>query len=197
MLSFTGIGFCWVGMSDSITFHEFLNTFELVFTVLGDVRSWAFFHWLLRKFSGKERNSKFDFVLILILIYNYHWVQKEQKQPPLLSDQHKNHFHVCLCCSTFSSTKWSHRIIIFFFSCYSFIFLFLENYGVRKLEAVFAFLIATMAISFAWMFGEAKPSGVELLLGQNFSLLKSIYSIYLFFFFNIPSFWSFILPLCI
>ena len=92
-------------MSDSITFHEFLNTFELVFTVLGDVRSWAFFHWLLRKFSGKERNSKFDLVLILILIYNYHWVQKEQKQPPLLSDQHKNHFHVCLCCSTFSSTK--------------------------------------------------------------------------------------------
>ena len=58
----------------------------------------------------------------------------------------------------------------------------------RKLEAVFAVLIATMAISFAWMFGEAKPSGVELLLGQNFSLLKLIYSIYLFFFFNIPSF---------
>lgn len=46
-----------------------------------------------------------------------------------------------------------------------FIFLFLENYGVRKLEAVFAVLIATMAISFAWMFGDTKPSGKELLIG--------------------------------
>ncbi|KAJ3674324.1 hypothetical protein LUZ60_004940 [Juncus effusus] len=46
-----------------------------------------------------------------------------------------------------------------------FVFLFLENYGVRKLEAVFAVLIATMAISFAWMFGETKPSGKELLIG--------------------------------
>ncbi|KDP32024.1 hypothetical protein JCGZ_12485 [Jatropha curcas] len=50
-------------------------------------------------------------------------------------------------------------------ACDCFIFLFLENYGVRKLEAVFAVLIATMAISFAWMFGETKPSGVELLMG--------------------------------
>ncbi|KAL6227428.1 hypothetical protein ACLB2K_001386 [Fragaria x ananassa] len=49
-----------------------------------------------------------------------------------------------------------------------FIFLLLENYGVRKLEAVFAVLIATMALSFAWMFGEAKPSGTELLLGVGF-----------------------------
>ncbi|KAL5777648.1 hypothetical protein ACOSP7_010574 [Xanthoceras sorbifolium] len=46
-----------------------------------------------------------------------------------------------------------------------FIFLFLENYGVRKLEAVFAVLIATMALSFAWMFGDTQPSGKELLLG--------------------------------
>ncbi|KAJ4729194.1 Metal transporter [Melia azedarach] len=45
------------------------------------------------------------------------------------------------------------------------IFLFLENYGVRKLEAVFAVLISTMALSFAWMFGDAQPSGKELLLG--------------------------------
>ncbi|KAE8704123.1 Metal transporter Nramp2 [Hibiscus syriacus] len=44
-----------------------------------------------------------------------------------------------------------------------FIFLFLENYGVRKLEAFFAVLIATMEIPFAWMFGETKPSGTELL----------------------------------
>lgn len=46
-----------------------------------------------------------------------------------------------------------------------FVFLFLENYGVRKLEAVFAVLIATMAVSFAWMFGETKPNGLDLLLG--------------------------------
>ncbi|XP_068655720.1 metal transporter Nramp3.2-like [Aristolochia californica] len=46
-----------------------------------------------------------------------------------------------------------------------FIFLFLENYGVRKLEAVFAVLIATMALSFAWMFGDTKPNGKELLIG--------------------------------
>ncbi|CAL8996266.1 unnamed protein product [Prunus brigantina] len=46
-----------------------------------------------------------------------------------------------------------------------FIFLFLENYGVRKLEAVFAVLIATMGLSFAWMFVDTKPSGKELLMG--------------------------------
>ncbi|KAJ6404921.1 hypothetical protein OIU84_012987 [Salix udensis] len=46
-----------------------------------------------------------------------------------------------------------------------FMFLFLENYGVRKLEGVFAVLIATMALSFAWMFGDTKPSGKELLKG--------------------------------
>ncbi|KAK4599245.1 hypothetical protein RGQ29_009336 [Quercus rubra] len=46
-----------------------------------------------------------------------------------------------------------------------FIFLFLENYGVRKLEALFAVLIATMGVSFAWMFGETKPSGKDLLMG--------------------------------
>ncbi|GJN35304.1 hypothetical protein PR202_gb24059 [Eleusine coracana subsp. coracana] len=45
-----------------------------------------------------------------------------------------------------------------------FIFLSLENYGVRKLEAVFAFLIATMAISFAWMFTDTKPNGKDLLV---------------------------------
>ncbi|KAE8715727.1 Metal transporter Nramp2 [Hibiscus syriacus] len=35
----------------------------------------------------------------------------------------------------------------------------------RKLEAFFAVLIATMAVSFAWMFGQTKPSGTEILLG--------------------------------
>ena len=48
----------------------------------------------------------------------------------------------------------------------SFIFLFLNNYGARKLEAVFAVRIAIMALSFAWMFGEIKPSGTELLIGN-------------------------------
>ncbi|XP_076950914.1 metal transporter Nramp3.1-like [Bidens hawaiensis] len=54
-------------------------------------------------------------------------------------------------------------VLITAFDC--FIFLFLENYNVRKLEALFAFLIAVMAVSFAWMFGETKPNAKELLLG--------------------------------
>ncbi|EEF37447.1 metal transporter Nramp3 [Ricinus communis] len=58
-------------------------------------------------------------------------------------------------------------------ACDCFIFLFLENYGVRKLEAVFAVLIATMALSFAWMFGETKPDGMELLLGVLIPKLSS------------------------
>lgn len=36
----------------------------------------------------------------------------------------------------------------------------------RKLEAAFAVLIAVMALSFAWMFGDAKPNGKELLMGK-------------------------------
>ncbi|KAF5940780.1 hypothetical protein HYC85_021947 [Camellia sinensis] len=55
----------------------------------------------------------------------------------------------------------------------TFIFLFLENYGVRKLESVFAALIARMALSFAWMFGETEPNGVELLLGLLIPKLSS------------------------
>ncbi|XP_004501538.1 metal transporter Nramp2-like [Cicer arietinum] len=54
-----------------------------------------------------------------------------------------------------------------------FFFLFLENYGVRKLEAAFAVLIATMALSFAWMFGDAKPSGKELMMGILIPRLSS------------------------
>ncbi|MED6162029.1 Natural resistance-associated macrophage protein 2 [Stylosanthes scabra] len=54
-----------------------------------------------------------------------------------------------------------------------FVFLFLENYGVRKLEAAFAVLIATMALSFAWMFADAKPSGNELLKGILLPRLSS------------------------
>ncbi|KAL2505944.1 Metal transporter Nramp2 [Abeliophyllum distichum] len=54
-----------------------------------------------------------------------------------------------------------------------FMFLLLENYGVRKLEAVFAVLISTMALSFAWMFADAKPSGKELLIGLLVPKLSS------------------------
>ncbi|KAL5707020.1 Natural resistance-associated macrophage protein 2 [Ranunculus cassubicifolius] len=54
-----------------------------------------------------------------------------------------------------------------------FIFLFLETYGVRKLEAIFAVFIATMAISFAWMFGQTKPSSKELLIGLLVPKLSS------------------------
>ncbi len=38
-----------------------------------------------------------------------------------------------------------------------FLFLFLENFGVRKLEALFCTFIAIMALSFAWMFGQTNP----------------------------------------
>lgn len=61
------------------------------------------------------------------------------------------------------SSRTAFAILLF---C-SFVFLFLENYGVRKLEALFAVLIAVMAVSFAWMFGETKPNGVELLVGEK------------------------------
>ncbi|KAI8550017.1 hypothetical protein RHMOL_Rhmol06G0071300 [Rhododendron molle] len=54
-----------------------------------------------------------------------------------------------------------------------FMFLFLENYGVRKLEAVFAVLISTMALSFAWMFADTRPSGKELMLGLLVPKLSS------------------------
>nr|GMC48170.1 metal transporter Nramp2-like [Ipomoea batatas]GMC50492.1 metal transporter Nramp2-like [Ipomoea batatas] len=54
-----------------------------------------------------------------------------------------------------------------------FFILVLENYGVRKLEAVFAVLISTMALSFAWMFGDARPSGKELLTGLLIPRLSS------------------------
>ncbi|XP_051150038.1 metal transporter Nramp2-like isoform X2 [Andrographis paniculata] len=54
-----------------------------------------------------------------------------------------------------------------------FIFLLLENYGVRKLEAVFAVLISTMALSFAWMFIDAKPSRRELVIGLLVPKLSS------------------------
>ncbi|CAJ2648402.1 metal transporter Nramp2-like [Trifolium pratense] len=54
-------------------------------------------------------------------------------------------------------------VVITAFDC--FFFLFLENYGVRKLEGVFAIFIGTMGFSFAWMFFDTKPSEEELLMG--------------------------------
>ena len=36
----------------------------------------------------------------------------------------------------------------------------------RKLEAVFAVLIGIMAVTFGWMFADAKPSASELFLGE-------------------------------
>ncbi|KAJ1429531.1 NRAMP family [Sesbania bispinosa] len=54
-------------------------------------------------------------------------------------------------------------VVITAFDC--FFFLFLENYGVRKLEGVFAIFIGTMAFSFAWMFFDTNPSEEELMMG--------------------------------
>eukprot|EP00249_Psilotum_nudum_P020671 c27800_g1_i1 orf=511-2115(+) len=45
------------------------------------------------------------------------------------------------------------------------VFLLLENFGVRKLEAFFGLLITIMALSFAWMFGEAMPDATAMLRG--------------------------------
>ncbi|CAL5332503.1 unnamed protein product [Camellia sinensis] len=58
-------------------------------------------------------------------------------------------------------------------ACDCFLFLFLENYGVRKLEVFFAVLISMMAISFAWMFVDTKPSGKDLLRGLLVPKLSS------------------------
>lgn len=44
----------------------------------------------------------------------------------------------------------------------------------RKLEAFFAVLITTMAVSFAIMFGQAKPSGKELLIGSCFERILGL-----------------------
>lgn len=73
----------------------------------------------------------------------------------------------------FSPKVEEYSVLIFVFVIVnSFIFLLLENYGMRKLEAVFAVLITTMALSFAWMFGDTKPSGKKLLIGKLLLLLS-------------------------
>ncbi|XP_070535761.1 natural resistance-associated macrophage protein 2-like [Ptychodera flava] len=47
----------------------------------------------------------------------------------------------------------------------TFTFLFLENYGLRKLEAFFGALITTMAAAFMYMYITVKPDQVEILKG--------------------------------
>ncbi|XP_041636131.1 natural resistance-associated macrophage protein 2-like isoform X4 [Cheilinus undulatus] len=48
----------------------------------------------------------------------------------------------------------------------TFVFLFLDKYGLRKLEAFFGFLITIMAISFGYEYVVVKPDQVELLEGM-------------------------------
>jgi len=47
----------------------------------------------------------------------------------------------------------------------TFLFLFLDKYGLRKLEAFFAVLITTMAISFGFEYGVAQPDQAEVVYG--------------------------------
>ncbi|XP_077185045.1 natural resistance-associated macrophage protein 2 isoform X2 [Paroedura picta] len=48
----------------------------------------------------------------------------------------------------------------------TFMFLFLDKYGLRKLEAFFGFLITVMAIMFGYEYGTVKPNQAELLKGM-------------------------------
>ncbi|KAK3607943.1 hypothetical protein CHS0354_006538 [Potamilus streckersoni] len=50
----------------------------------------------------------------------------------------------------------------------TFTFLFLENYGLRKLEAFFGFLITLMACSFLYMYIHIKPDQGDILIGMWF-----------------------------
>lgn len=47
----------------------------------------------------------------------------------------------------------------------TFLFLFLDKYGLRKLEAFFAFLITTMAVSFGFEYIQAAPSQKDVIYG--------------------------------
>lgn len=49
--------------------------------------------------------------------------------------------------------------------CDTFLFLFLDKYGLRKLEAFFGFLIMVMAVTFGAEFGIAQPNTSKLLQG--------------------------------
>eukprot|EP01137_Pigoraptor_chileana_P031561 Opistho-2@19556 len=55
----------------------------------------------------------------------------------------------------------------------TFTFLFLENYGLRKLEAVFGILIAAMAVSFGAQYGIAAPNQLDVLKGVVIPSLPS------------------------
>ncbi|XP_031330441.1 protein Malvolio-like isoform X1 [Photinus pyralis] len=48
----------------------------------------------------------------------------------------------------------------------TFTFLFLDKYGLRKLELFFGFLITVMAVTFGYEFFVSKPDGVELVKGM-------------------------------
>lgn len=62
---------------------------------------------------------------------------------------------------------------ISFLNLSRFLFLFLENFGVRKLELLFCVFIGIMALSFAWMFGETNPDIKAVASGALISLLNS------------------------
>ena len=47
----------------------------------------------------------------------------------------------------------------------TFTFLFLENYGIRKLEVFFCFLILVMSGTFGYEYYISKPDQVEVLIG--------------------------------
>ena len=47
----------------------------------------------------------------------------------------------------------------------TFLFLFLDKYGLRKLEAFFAFLITTMAVSFGFEYIQAAPNQKDVIYG--------------------------------
>lgn len=48
----------------------------------------------------------------------------------------------------------------------TFTFLFLDTYGVRKLELIFGILISTMALSFGYEFFVVRPDTVSILKGM-------------------------------
>uniref|UniRef100_A0A915AD92 Uncharacterized protein n=1 Tax=Parascaris univalens TaxID=6257 RepID=A0A915AD92_PARUN len=54
----------------------------------------------------------------------------------------------------------------------TFLFLFLDTYGFRKLEGLFAFLIATMALTFGFEYVTVKPNQLEVLKGMLIPLCE-------------------------
>jgi natural resistance-associated macrophage protein 2 len=64
-----------------------------------------------------------------------------------------------------SSGKISVFIGVIITICDTFTFLFLDKYGLRKLEAFFGFLILVMAITFGFEFVEVQPSTIDISKG--------------------------------